>query len=114
MGFNVSSTVPLTFTASATEGAPPCPPSPEKKPLLPPGGVGLGSNVIAQMKRRHTKEKDVEGDKESKEQVKGKDSSSEPAEVVAAPKDDIAKPAKVEGKGKWNWNSDEAPSSVGV
>ena len=93
MGFNVSETLPLTFIASATEGPPPCPPATEKKPILPPGGVGLGSNVIAQMKRRHTRDKELEGPR-------------------ALPKDNVSKSAKVEGKGKWSWNSDEPPSPV--
>ena len=86
---------------TATEETPPHLPSPDKKPLMPPGAIGLGSNVIAQMKRRHTHGKELDSDKGSQEQVKAKD-SSEPVEAAAAPKDDVLQPAKVEVKGKWS------------
>ena len=88
-----------TGSYSAAEASPPVPT--EKKPLVPPGGIGLGSNVIAQMKRRHTHGKDLESDKERKEQTKAK-SGSEHVEAVSPPKGDIPQPAKEEVEGRWS------------
>ena len=91
----------LTLVHTAAEASPPVPPSTEKKPLVPPGGIGLGSNVIAQMKRRHTHGKELESDKERKEQMKA-NSGSEHVEAASPPKGDIPQPAKEEVKGRWS------------
>ena len=98
----VSTPIQPTPIATAAESSSPCPPVTEKKPLVPPGAVGLGSNVIAQMKRRQTHGKELDSDKESQEQRKAKE-GSEPAKAVPSPKDDTPQPAKAEVKGKWSY-----------